>query len=143
MNMTSGSISDLLSRPRPWPQLSWRGRESYTKMVQFLDDADAIEQLKIGSFNGRIAQQYTNNLQKIQNPEEITVKDLLTGDFAVNMAKKFSNPVSSYNGVNAFSGTASATKRKAPNDERADSVTGSDSALTPGGSSAKKIPVSH
>lgn len=38
MGMTSGSVSDLLSRPKPWVMLSWRGRESYTKMAAFMRD---------------------------------------------------------------------------------------------------------
>ena len=34
--MTGGYVSDLLSRPKPWASLSLKGRESYTKMVEFL-----------------------------------------------------------------------------------------------------------
>lgn len=44
--MTSGCVSDLLTKPKPWVMLSYRGRESYNKMLEFLADPEAVDRLK-------------------------------------------------------------------------------------------------
>lgn len=112
MNMTSGSISDLLSRPKPWSQLSWKGRESYTKMAEFLDDPAAMEQLKVGSFNGRIAQQYNNNLQKLQNSDEITVKDyVVSRTVNNNNSNEIKTILNNTTTLNGFNNTPNANSR--------------------------------
>ncbi|KAI1732610.1 CUT domain-containing protein [Ditylenchus destructor] len=76
MGMTSGSVSDLLSRPKPWVMLSWKGRESYTKMHSFLSDEKSMQALINGNHPSRtsISAQFAQ-----KNPTEITVKELLTG----------------------------------------------------------------
>lgn len=134
MGMTSGSISDLLSRPKPWTQLSWKGRESYTKMSQFLEDSSAMEQLKAGSFNGRIAQQYSNNLQKLQqnmnSSNNMTVKDYVSRTVNESIKPNFNNCTQNFDD--------NSLKRKLPMDSGDSSLIMNNSPFTPSG---KKIPV--
>ena len=35
LKMTSGCVSDLLTKPKPWVMLGWKQRQSYQKMVGF------------------------------------------------------------------------------------------------------------
>ncbi|KAL3082770.1 hypothetical protein niasHS_010572 [Heterodera schachtii] len=46
LKMTSGCVSDLLTKPKPWVMLSYKGRESYSKMIAFLDAPDSVGRLK-------------------------------------------------------------------------------------------------
>ena len=45
LGLSQGSVSDMLSRPKPWSQLTAKGREPFIRMAIFLDDAHAIHKL--------------------------------------------------------------------------------------------------
>ncbi|XP_011671722.2 homeobox protein cut-like 1 [Strongylocentrotus purpuratus] len=47
LNMSQGSVSDLLSRPKPWDKMTAKGREPFIKMLQFLSSHHHLERLKI------------------------------------------------------------------------------------------------
>lgn len=47
LGLSQGSVSDILSRPKPWEKLTLKGREPFVKMVQFLSDPSYIERLKV------------------------------------------------------------------------------------------------
>src|SRR3569623_1869915 len=44
--MSANGVTDVLMRPKAWGLLSWKGREPYVKMLNFLQDSIAIERLK-------------------------------------------------------------------------------------------------
>lgn len=44
--MGIAGVTDVLSRPKAWSLLSWKGREPYVKMLNFLQDKSAIDRLK-------------------------------------------------------------------------------------------------
>ncbi|KAI3422552.1 hypothetical protein GPALN_013055 [Globodera pallida] len=46
LKTTSGCVSDLLTKPKPWVMLGYKGREANNKMVAFLDDPEAVDRLK-------------------------------------------------------------------------------------------------
>ncbi|OAF70868.1 hypothetical protein A3Q56_01375 [Intoshia linei] len=46
LNVTQGTASDLLSKPKPWEGLTTKGRQSYFKMYHFLNDGEKIEKLR-------------------------------------------------------------------------------------------------
>ena len=50
LNMSQGSVSDLLSRPKPWDKMTAKGREPFIKMLQFLSNHQHLERLKIINF---------------------------------------------------------------------------------------------
>uniref|UniRef100_A0A915E2F8 Homeobox protein cut-like n=1 Tax=Ditylenchus dipsaci TaxID=166011 RepID=A0A915E2F8_9BILA len=137
MGMTSGSVSDLLSRPKPWVMLSWKGRESYTKMHNFLKDEKAIESLVNGSQNPRIINQYHQ-----KNHSEITVKEMLTGGVGrISSVNGGLSMVTSPSSIGARLSTATgvAIKRKLE-EEANDKITPSQTNSQSLSSSAKKIP---
>ena len=45
LNLSQGSVSDLLARPKPWLMLTQKGREPFIRMQMFIDDPDAIKKL--------------------------------------------------------------------------------------------------
>ncbi len=47
LGLSQGSVSDILSRPKPWEKLTLKGREPFVKMVQFLSDPSYMERLKV------------------------------------------------------------------------------------------------
>ncbi|XP_071496876.1 homeobox protein cut-like 1 [Diadema antillarum] len=47
LNMSQGSVSDLLSRPKPWDKMTAKGREPFIKMLQFLSSHQHLERLKV------------------------------------------------------------------------------------------------
>ncbi|KAM4707271.1 homeobox protein cut-like 2 [Discoglossus pictus] len=46
LGLTQGSVSDLLSRPKPWHKLSLKGREPFVRMQLWLSDPHNIEKLR-------------------------------------------------------------------------------------------------
>ncbi|XP_078680828.1 homeobox protein cut-like 1 [Branchiostoma floridae x Branchiostoma belcheri] len=46
LGLTQGSVSDLLSRPKPWHKLSLKGREPFVRMHLWLSNPEAIAQVK-------------------------------------------------------------------------------------------------
>ncbi|XP_057213580.1 homeobox protein cut-like 2 isoform X4 [Triplophysa rosa] len=46
LGLTQGSVSDLLSRPKPWHKLSLKGREPFVRMQLWLNDAHNVEKLR-------------------------------------------------------------------------------------------------
>lgn len=44
--MGIAGVTDVISRPKAWSLLSWKGREPYVKMLNFLQDKAAVERLK-------------------------------------------------------------------------------------------------
>ncbi|OCT98433.1 hypothetical protein XELAEV_18010665mg [Xenopus laevis] len=46
LGLTQGSVSDLLSRPKPWHKLSLKGREPFVRMQLWLRDPHNIEKLR-------------------------------------------------------------------------------------------------
>lgn len=77
MGMTSGSVSDLLSRPKTWSSLSAKGRESYTKMANFLSDNQAMSALCFNTNNTSAPSNRSNNNLSLST-DVVTVRDLLT-----------------------------------------------------------------
>ncbi|XP_029475914.1 homeobox protein cut-like 2 isoform X1 [Rhinatrema bivittatum] len=46
LGLTQGSVSDLLSRPKPWHKLSLKGREPFVRMQLWLNDPRNVEKLR-------------------------------------------------------------------------------------------------
>ena len=46
LGLSQGSVSELLSKPKPWHMLSIKGREPFIKMNLWLERAQSVEQLK-------------------------------------------------------------------------------------------------
>ncbi|XP_010874586.3 homeobox protein cut-like 2 isoform X2 [Esox lucius] len=46
LGLTQGSVSDLLSRPKPWHKLSLKGREPFVRMQLWLNDAHNVDKLR-------------------------------------------------------------------------------------------------
>uniref|UniRef100_A0A452TN10 Homeobox protein cut-like n=1 Tax=Ursus maritimus TaxID=29073 RepID=A0A452TN10_URSMA len=46
LGLTQGSVSDLLSRPKPWHKLSLKGREPFVRMQLWLNDPQNVEKLR-------------------------------------------------------------------------------------------------
>ncbi|XP_033111582.1 homeobox protein cut-like 1 isoform X1 [Anneissia japonica] len=47
LGLSQGSVSDILSRPKPWDKLTLKGREPYIKMLHFLTDPQGKTKLKM------------------------------------------------------------------------------------------------
>jgi len=45
LEMSQGSVSELLSKPKPWHMLSVKGREPFVKMQTWLDDPNGVARL--------------------------------------------------------------------------------------------------
>lgn len=46
LKITSGCVSDLLTKPKPWVMLGWKQQTCYAKMLDFLSEPGAVEQLR-------------------------------------------------------------------------------------------------
>ncbi|TRY60547.1 hypothetical protein DNTS_026963 [Danionella cerebrum] len=46
LGLTQGSVSDLLSRPKPWLKLSLKGREPFVRMQLWLNDTHNVDKLR-------------------------------------------------------------------------------------------------
>ncbi|XP_069475632.1 homeobox protein cut-like 2 isoform X2 [Ambystoma mexicanum] len=46
LGLTQGSVSDLLSRPKPWHKLSLKGREPFVRMQIWLNDPHNVDKLR-------------------------------------------------------------------------------------------------
>lgn len=47
LGLSQGSVSELLSKPKPWHMLSLKGREPFIKMHMWLQDVHRIDRLRI------------------------------------------------------------------------------------------------
>uniref|UniRef100_A0A3Q2SV87 Homeobox protein cut-like n=1 Tax=Fundulus heteroclitus TaxID=8078 RepID=A0A3Q2SV87_FUNHE len=47
LGLTQGSVSDLLSRPKPWHKLSLKGREPFVRMQLWLNDPHNVDKLRV------------------------------------------------------------------------------------------------
>jgi hypothetical protein len=45
LNLSQGTVSELLSKPKPWNTLSIKGREPYLRMFMWLSDISKLEKL--------------------------------------------------------------------------------------------------
>jgi homeobox protein cut-like len=45
LNLSQGTVSELLSKPKPWNTLSIKGREPYLRMYMWLNDASRLGKL--------------------------------------------------------------------------------------------------
>lgn len=45
LNLSQGTVSELLSKPKPWQTLSIKGREPYLRMFMWLQDGRKLEKL--------------------------------------------------------------------------------------------------
>ena len=45
LNLSQGTVSELLSKPKPWNTLSIKGREPYLRMYMWLSDSLKLEKL--------------------------------------------------------------------------------------------------
>ena len=45
LNLSQGTVSELLSKPKPWNTLSIKGREPYLRMYMWLNDPLRLEKL--------------------------------------------------------------------------------------------------
>ena len=46
LELSQGSVSELLAKPKPWSLLSAKGREPFIRMRSWLADANGIERLR-------------------------------------------------------------------------------------------------
>nr|XP_055054208.1 homeobox protein cut-like 1 [Misgurnus anguillicaudatus] len=46
LGLSQGTVSDILSRPKPWNKLTVRGREPFIRIKHFLSDANGIQTLR-------------------------------------------------------------------------------------------------
>lgn len=171
--MTSGSVSELLSRPKPWVILSWKGRESFTKIAAFLSDREAMERLKSGSSasvlgsdntlsinNGSIMShptpQSNNEAEALPpsppsqpHPVELTIKELLSSN--VELLNGTTANAGGNGGLDRLATTtppngASSNGVKRRHNSSSGGTEGHSSSTTPtsgGAASAKKIPVGY
>jgi homeobox protein cut-like len=56
LGLSQGSVSELLSKPKPWHMLSLKGREPFIKMHLWLNDPHNIERLRVfqNELKGRV-----------------------------------------------------------------------------------------
>jgi homeobox protein cut-like len=47
LGLSQGSVSELLSKPKPWHMLSLKGREPFIKMHMWLSDPFSVDRLRI------------------------------------------------------------------------------------------------
>lgn len=45
LNLSQGTVSEILSKPRPWHALSVKGREPYIRMYTWFHDIDNVKKL--------------------------------------------------------------------------------------------------
>ncbi|CAF4174730.1 unnamed protein product, partial [Adineta steineri] len=45
LNLSQGTVSEILSKPRPWHALSVKGREPYIRMYSWFCDTDNVQKL--------------------------------------------------------------------------------------------------
>ncbi|KAL7835024.1 hypothetical protein SRHO_G00292710 [Serrasalmus rhombeus] len=55
LGLTQGTVSDLLARPKPWTELSMKGREPFLRMCFWLEDPHNVEHLKAMKSTGHRA----------------------------------------------------------------------------------------
>lgn len=45
LNLSQGTVSEILSKPRPWHSLSVKGREPYMRMYTWFHDSGNVQKL--------------------------------------------------------------------------------------------------
>ncbi|CAK9296855.1 unnamed protein product [Gordionus sp. m RMFG-2023] len=79
LGLSQGTVSELLSKPKPWERLSGKGRESYRKMHAWVSDQTAILALK--SLAPKRAKEITNNPSNLKKEDKQTkekIADILS-----------------------------------------------------------------
>jgi homeobox protein cut-like len=66
LGLSQGSVSELLSKPKPWPMLSLKGREPFIKMHMWLSDPYNVERLRVYASELKGKRQRT--LQSLDTP---------------------------------------------------------------------------
>lgn len=46
LGLSQGSVSEILSKPKPWSKLTLKGKEPFYKMMDFLSSPDNVDSLK-------------------------------------------------------------------------------------------------
>ena len=49
LGLSQGSVSELLSKPKPWHMLSLKGREPFIKMHLWIQDPQRIDRMRVYS----------------------------------------------------------------------------------------------
>ncbi|XP_077862726.1 homeobox protein cut-like 1 [Saccoglossus kowalevskii] len=65
LGLTQGSVSDLLSKPKPWQSLSLKGKEPFLRMQAWLNDPDGIEKLKCIKIERRASHKRRSSLSTL------------------------------------------------------------------------------
>ena len=50
LGLSQGSVSDLLTRPKPWHMLTQKGKEPFIRMQMFADDPEAVKRLLVSQY---------------------------------------------------------------------------------------------
>ncbi|VDN12222.1 unnamed protein product [Dibothriocephalus latus] len=46
LNLSQGTVSELLSKPKSWNRLTEKGRSSYRRMAEWLNNPDSVRELR-------------------------------------------------------------------------------------------------
>ena len=46
LNLSQGTVSELLSKPKPWRKLTEKGKESYRRMAAWISNPNSLQELK-------------------------------------------------------------------------------------------------
>ena len=66
LGLSQGSVSDLLTRPKPWHMLTQKGKEPFIRMQMFADDPDAVKRLMASQY--RVAPERLMRTGNFTNP---------------------------------------------------------------------------
>ena len=50
LGLSQGTVSELLSKPKPWDKLTEKGRESYRKMLAWTQEENNYLELKMSGY---------------------------------------------------------------------------------------------
>jgi hypothetical protein len=67
LNLSQGTVSELLSKPKPWNTLSIKGREPYLRMYMWLSDQLKLDKLNEWKEERNLQKQRTSNLNISNN----------------------------------------------------------------------------
>ena len=66
LGLSQGSVSDLLTRPKPWHMLTQKGKEPFIRMQMFTDDPEAVKRLMASQY--RVAPERLMRSGNFPNP---------------------------------------------------------------------------
>ncbi|XP_076331521.1 homeobox protein cut-like isoform X2 [Tachypleus tridentatus] len=73
LGLSQGSVSELLSKPKPWHMLSIKGREPFLRMQMWLNDPNSVDKLQALKNDRREANKRKRNhhdIQKLSSPHK-------------------------------------------------------------------------